>query len=95
MGFNAKITSKGQITLPAEMRKAMKLQAGDSVTFTREADGRYMVVPETEVLADLRGIVKLDKTGGGKIKSSDIENWIGEARGRRGSGIHQRQKTVR
>lgn len=95
MGFNAKVTSKGQITLPAEMRKVMKLQAGDSVTFTREADGRYVVVAETEALADLRGIVKADKAKTGKIKSSDIENWIGEARGRRGSGVHQRQKSVR
>lgn len=82
MGFNAKVTSKGQITLPADMRKALNLQTGDRITFTRGSDGRYYVVPETETLADLKGIIK-----SGKIAQADIASWIGEARGRRGGII--------
>jgi antitoxin PrlF len=30
----AKITSKGQITIPQEIRQALKLREGDTVTFT-------------------------------------------------------------
>jgi antitoxin PrlF len=78
MGYNAKITSKGQITLPAEMRKALNLQEGDRVTFARGEDGRFYLEPKTDSLGALRGIVK-----GVKAKPGDIERWIAEARGRR------------
>ncbi len=78
MGYNAKVTSKGQITLPAEMRKALNLNEGDRITFAQGADGRFYLEAKTASLADLRGIVKGVKTGPG-----DIESWIEEARGRR------------
>ncbi|MCW5724766.1 MAG: AbrB/MazE/SpoVT family DNA-binding domain-containing protein [Maricaulaceae bacterium] len=78
MGYNAKITSKGQITLPSEMRKALNLHAGDRIVFARGADGRYYVEAKTASLADLRGVVK-----GVKVKAGDIDRWIKEARGRR------------
>ena len=32
----AKVTSKGQITVPAEIRKKLRLRAGDKVVFTEE-----------------------------------------------------------
>jgi AbrB family looped-hinge helix DNA binding protein len=79
MGYKAKITSKGQITLPAEMRKALDLHEGDRITFAQGEDGRFYLEAKTGSLGDLRGIVK-----GVKAKPGDIESWIGEARGRRG-----------
>jgi AbrB family looped-hinge helix DNA binding protein len=36
----AKITSKGQITIPVDIRRKMKLRDGDKVIFI-EQDGRY------------------------------------------------------
>ncbi|HUD51997.1 AbrB/MazE/SpoVT family DNA-binding domain-containing protein [Parvibaculum sp.] len=78
MGYNAKVTSKGQITLPAEMRRVLNLQEGDKVVFAQGEDGRFYVEAKTDSLGDLRGIVK-----GVKPKAGEIEAWIEEARGRR------------
>jgi len=38
----AKITSKGQITLPINIRRALKLKDGDKVAFV-ELDGQYVL----------------------------------------------------
>lgn len=35
----AKLSSKGQITIPLEVRKALKLEEGDSVCFELAEDG--------------------------------------------------------
>jgi len=42
----AKITSKGQITLPIAIRKALRLKDGDKVAFV-ECEGSYMVANPT------------------------------------------------
>ncbi len=47
MQIPATITSKGQITIPVEVRKALGLQAGDRVMF-RLADGRALIWPEDD-----------------------------------------------
>jgi len=90
MGYNAKVTSKGQITLPAEMRKNMNLRTGDKVTFSKDASGRYYVEAKTGTLADLRDIVKA-----GKIKAGELESWIAEARGRHDDLVRPQRKTRR
>lgn len=42
----AKITSKGQITLPISIRRSLKLNDGDKVAFI-EQDGQYVLVNPT------------------------------------------------
>lgn len=42
----AKITSKGQITLPIAIRRSLKLADGDKVAFI-EKDGQYILVNPT------------------------------------------------
>jgi AbrB family looped-hinge helix DNA binding protein len=37
--MRAKITSKGQVTLPRPLRSALSLKSGDSLHFTVEKDG--------------------------------------------------------
>jgi AbrB family looped-hinge helix DNA binding protein len=39
----AKITSKGQVTIPASIRKALRANAGDSLIWDIETDGRIIV----------------------------------------------------
>ena len=57
---SAKVTSKGQITLPVKLRAELGLKPGDRLDFERNKKGRIEMVPRTRTLADLRGIVKTD-----------------------------------
>lgn len=50
----ATLTSKGQITLPMAVRKALGLTAGHQVDFVA-VDGNFMVVPVRSDVTSLRG----------------------------------------
>lgn len=52
----ATLTSKGQITIPAEVRKALKVDAGDRVEFVQIEPGRYEFVAVTGELGALKGM---------------------------------------
>jgi antitoxin PrlF len=54
----ATITSKGQVTIPAEIRKALGLSAGERVVFTRLDDGTTVMRAKTRSLNDLKGLLK-------------------------------------
>jgi antitoxin PrlF len=43
MLLRAKLTSKGQLTLPADLRAHLKLEAGDHVEFDVREDGSVLV----------------------------------------------------
>lgn len=53
----ATVTSKGQVTVPAEVRKALGLQSGSRVNFVRTDSGAYELVPETRSVASLKGAI--------------------------------------
>ncbi|MGB6744852.1 MAG: AbrB/MazE/SpoVT family DNA-binding domain-containing protein [Terracidiphilus sp.] len=58
---SAKVTSKGQITIPAEVRKALGLKPGVRIDFFQNADGEFVLSPKTGSIRDLKGCVpKLD-----------------------------------
>lgn len=58
----AKVTSKGQITIPAEVRKVLNLRAGDKVDFFEIEKGRYGMAARNKSIRDLEGCVpKLDR----------------------------------
>ena len=54
------ITRKGQITLPAEMRKALNLKQGDRVAVSLHAEG-LRVRPTKGVVAATAGALKGDR----------------------------------
>ncbi|WP_296658761.1 AbrB/MazE/SpoVT family DNA-binding domain-containing protein [Paraburkholderia sp.] len=55
----ATITSKGQVTIPVDVRNHLGLESGDRIEFSfSEATGRYEIYPVTRSLASLKGIVK-------------------------------------
>jgi AbrB family looped-hinge helix DNA binding protein len=78
--MEAKITSKGQVTLPVELRERLGLAPGDRVMFVEQADGTFTLRARSGTFADLRGILS------DKVKkpptSAEIEQWIDEARSR-------------
>ena len=55
---SATLTSKGQITLPKEIRDSLELEPGDRVAFRLRTDGVVELVPETVDLMSLRGVFK-------------------------------------
>jgi antitoxin PrlF len=54
----ATLTSKGQITVPKEIRDALGLKTGDRLGFRIKDDGTVIVLAETVDLADLRGAIR-------------------------------------
>ena len=54
----ATITSKGQITIPIEVRKKLGLRTGDQINFFEDEDGRYTFEPKTGSIMDMEGILK-------------------------------------
>jgi antitoxin PrlF len=53
----ATLTSKGQITIPKEVRERLGVEAGDRLEFVEEEKGVYKVVAATKDVRHLKGIV--------------------------------------
>jgi antitoxin PrlF len=56
----ATMTTKGQVTIPKEIRDALHLQPGDRVDFVLLRDGTALLRPRTGRLEDLFGMIKYD-----------------------------------
>lgn len=54
---SAKVTSKGQITIPIEVRKALKIRPGVRVDFYETEPGHFSIVAKTGSIRDLKGIL--------------------------------------
>ncbi|MDX2219369.1 MAG: AbrB/MazE/SpoVT family DNA-binding domain-containing protein [Burkholderiales bacterium] len=54
----ATLTSKGQITLPKQVRDQLGLSSGDRVDFVLGANGAYTLVPVKRSVSALKGIIK-------------------------------------
>lgn len=54
----ATLTSKGQLTLPKEVRQALGVGSGDQVNFVRMQDGNFAVMPAALPVKRLKGIVR-------------------------------------
>ena len=53
----AAVTSKGQITIPVEVREDLGLKAGDRVSFIKGENGEYIMKTKTGSLMDLKGFI--------------------------------------
>lgn len=54
----ATVTSKGQVTIPAEIRRAMGLTAGERVVFTQLDDGTTVFRAKRRSILELKGLLK-------------------------------------
>jgi antitoxin PrlF len=52
------LTSKGQITIPKEVRDQMGLKPGDRVDFVKDRTGRFSLKAINTDFRSLRGIIK-------------------------------------
>jgi antitoxin PrlF len=53
----AKITSKGQITIPVQVRAALGLDPGDRIEFVEVGKGEFNIVAATRSVRELSGIL--------------------------------------
>jgi len=54
---DATLTSKGQITIPLQVRTALGLETGDRVEFMEAGDGQYMIMAATKSVLNLKGFI--------------------------------------
>jgi antitoxin PrlF len=64
---SATVTSKGQITIPARIRDALHVSAGDRVEFVEVEPGRFEFIAATRSVTDLKGMF------GKPVKTVSIE----------------------
>ena len=76
----AKITSKGQITLPITIRKVLNLKDGDKVAFI-EKDGNYILInPVTLAIDEVRKAFKGEAERLGIQTEKDVVEMVKEVR---------------
>ena len=76
----ATLTSKGQTTIPKQVREHLKLHPGDKLDFVIESDGRVVIRPAKLDVRELKGLLKRSN---GKVLSIEDMN-VAIARGATG-----------
>ncbi len=84
MGSLATVTSKGQVTIPAEIRHALDLEAGDSLLFATPKNNsvRFRVLRRRR-LTELAGALSVNRSWPGKAV---VREEVGRSRGRELAG---------
>lgn len=54
----ATLTSKGQITIPADIRRSLGVHPQDRISFTLMPDGTVVLRAKTRGLQDLKGLLQ-------------------------------------
>lgn len=54
----ATLTSKGQITIPVQVRTALRLNAGDRIEFVEVGNGEFNIVAATRSVKELKGLFR-------------------------------------
>ena len=52
----ANLTSKGQITIPAQVRQALNVGTGDRIEFVEVSPGRYEFIAANRSVTELKGM---------------------------------------
>lgn len=76
---SATVTGKGQIMIPADVRQALQVEAGDRVEFFEVEPGRFEVVAATRSITELKGMFG---KAGKKVSIEEMNRTIA-ARGHR------------
>lgn len=53
----ATVTSKGQVTIPAEVRQRLGIESGDRIEFV-EIEGGYAIKPAIDDVRSLKGLLR-------------------------------------
>ena len=73
----ARITSKGQITIPKQVRVRLAVEPGDQLAFEFDESGLLRVVPVRSTLPPLRGFLA-HEAAGKRLDCEKIDEAIGQ-----------------
>jgi antitoxin PrlF len=77
----ATLTSKGQTTIPKEIRDFLGIGPGDKLDFVVESDGRVILRPATLDVRQLRGMLK--RSGRKAVTMAEMDKAIAAGVARR------------
>ena len=77
MAHPTTMTTKGQVTVPREIRERLGLKSGDKMAFTMLSDGTVVMRPKTRRLAELAG--SLTRRGQPTVTIEDMNPFKGTA----------------
>ena len=69
----SKVTSKGRITIPVEMRSDLKIDTGDILHFVKFADGRYEVMVANSKISEIKSLFRNMKKD---VSLNEMQNGI-------------------
>lgn len=78
------LTSKGQVTLPAELRRRMRLEAGSQLDLTEQSDGSWLL---RAVTGDIRAIKGLVRRPARPVTVEEMDDAIAEAAAARSGSV--------
>jgi antitoxin PrlF len=76
----ATVTSKGQITIPVQVRAELGVSAGDRVEFVEIGEGQFAIMAATRSVKELNGIFR------GRVRKPVSIEEMNATIARRGSG---------
>ena len=75
----AKITFKGQVTIPKEIREALTIQEGDTVIFEVEGDHAVLKPLKKKSLADFYGVLPATRPyPGSEAMRKEVQHKMGK-----------------
>jgi len=64
-----RVTQKGQVTIPLEVRRALGIRAGSEVQFELESDGARLVIDQDRAA---REVGRMRGAGSGELSTDEI-----------------------
>ena len=76
----AKVMSKGQITLPVEIRKSLGVSSGDRIVFVVSDEGIFIINSATAAIKFMQTMMKDEANRLGIKTEEDVVNLVKEVR---------------
>lgn len=76
----AKITSKGQITIPKQIRNKLHLKEGDKVIFIEDGNKIIFANSSLAILRNLQSVMQDEAQNAGFANEEDVADYIKELR---------------
>jgi antitoxin PrlF len=72
----ARVSTKGQITIPARIRQLLQLGAGDRIEFVEIEAGRFEVFAATRSVQELKGMFGKTVARKGRVTLADMQRAV-------------------